>query len=116
MIVYKGTKSVVEFLVNNYTIVDAGGNRDTKKVEILLKTLKNSFHQVVVHFVRQPSYYITSCFIPTFMLGTLAYFTFMIHIDDFNDRSHILDIFWNKFWLNSFHFERDFLFPDLWDL
>ena len=29
---YKGTKSVVEFLVNNYTIVDAGGNRDTKKV------------------------------------------------------------------------------------
>ena len=41
---------------------------------------------MVVHFVRQPSYYITSCFIPTFMLGTLAYFTFMIHIDDFNDR------------------------------
>ena len=40
----------------------------------------------MVHFVRQPSYYITSCFIPTFMLGTLAYFTFMIHIDDFNDR------------------------------
>ena len=36
--------------------------------------------------MRQPSYYITSCFIPTFMLGTLAYFTFMIHIDDFNDR------------------------------
>ena len=32
LIVYKGTKSVVEFLVNNYTIVDAGGNRDTKKV------------------------------------------------------------------------------------
>ena len=32
MIGYKGTKSVVEFLVNNYTIVDAGGNRDTKKV------------------------------------------------------------------------------------
>ena len=47
-------------------------------------TLEN--HQVVIHFVRQPSYYITSCFIPTFMLGTLAYFTFMIHIDDFNDR------------------------------
>ena len=34
-IVYKGTKSVVEFLVNNYTIVDAGGNRDTKKVVTL---------------------------------------------------------------------------------
>ena len=34
-IIYKGTKSVVEFLVNNYTIVDAGGNRDTKKVVIL---------------------------------------------------------------------------------
>ena len=31
-IVYKGAKSVVEFIVNNYTMVDAGGNRDTKKV------------------------------------------------------------------------------------
>jgi len=71
-IVYKGAKSVVEFIVNNYTMVDAGGNRDTKKL--------------VVHFIRQPNYYITSCFIPTFMLGTLAYFTFFIHIDDFNDR------------------------------
>ena len=37
-IIYKGTKSVVEFLVNNYTIVDAGGNRDTKKV-VFLKIL-----------------------------------------------------------------------------
>ena len=77
---------MVEFLVNNYTILGAGGNRDTKKVVVLSYCVSKKCLQVVVHFVRQPSYYITSCFIPTFMLGTLAYFTFMIHIDDFNDR------------------------------
>ena len=42
--------------------------------------------QVIVHFVRQSGSYITSCFIPTAMLGLLAYSTFFIHIDDFNDR------------------------------
>ena len=31
-------------------------------------------------------YYITSCFLPTFVLGILAYFTFFIDIADFNDR------------------------------
>ena len=42
LIQYKGTKSVVEFLVNNYTIVDAGGNRDTKKVAkfLLLRNIE----------------------------------------------------------------------------
>jgi hypothetical protein len=29
---YKGPRNVVEFVVNNWTIVDAGGKRDTKKV------------------------------------------------------------------------------------
>ena len=45
--------------------------------------------QVIVHFVRQSGSYITSCFIPTAMLGLLAYSTFFIHIDDFNDRCWI---------------------------
>ena len=89
-IVYKGAKSVVEFIVNNYTMVDAGGNRDTKKVTQL--HLTDPLFQLVVHFIRQPNYYITSCFIPTFMLGTLAYFTFFIHIDDFNDRCRSCNI------------------------
>jgi len=71
-IVYRGSKDVVEFLVMNSTVVDVGGKRDTKKV--------------IVHFVRQSGSYITSCFIPTAMLGLLAYSTFFIHIDDFNDR------------------------------
>ena len=42
--------------------------------------------QVIIHFVRQANSYITQCFIPTAMLGGLAYCTFFIHIDDFNDR------------------------------
>jgi len=71
-IVYKGSKDVVEFLVMNSTVIDVDGKRDTKKV--------------IVHFVRQSGSYITSCFIPTAMLGLLAYSTFFIHIDDFNDR------------------------------
>ena len=31
-------------------------------------------------------YYVTFCFLPTFMLGMLAYATFYIDISDFNDR------------------------------
>ena len=46
----------------------------------------SKWSQVIVHFVRQSGSYITSCFIPTAMLGLLAYSTFFIHIDDFNDR------------------------------
>ena len=69
---YKGPPDVVEFVVNDWTIVDTEGKRDTK--------------MVIVHFVRQSQSYILSCFLPTSMLGLLAYATFFIHIDDFNDR------------------------------
>ena len=82
-------------------------------------TLEN--HQVVIHFVRQPSYYITSCFIPTFMLGTLAYFTFMIHIDDFNDRSHLYWVYlksWSRWrgFAKQFQIVQWFSKSGLWGL
>merc|ERR1719397_328703 len=41
---------------------------------------------LLITFERQSMYYITSCFLPTFVLGILAYFTFFIDIADFNDR------------------------------
>ena len=105
----QGSKDVVEFLVMNSTVVDVGGKRDTKKVMMMIivmtimmiimkikMTLDRQWfwyiltlkliNQVIVHFVRQSGSYITSCFIPTAMLGLLAYSTFFIHIDDFNDR------------------------------
>ena len=62
--------------------------------EILRKALlpsdehnKNSRLQaLLITFKRQPMYYVVSCFLPTFMLGMLAYGTFYIDIADFNDR------------------------------
>ena len=86
---YGGKKELVEFLVTNVTIRDHDitAQRDTK-VTLLQKnyTYTSTWQAIVITFKRQPMYYVTSCFLPTFMLGMLAYATFYIDICDFNDR------------------------------
>ena len=93
---YDGKRELVEFLVTNWTIRDQDimAQRDTKvRLDIentnqrkILHTTHHTLQALVITFKRQPMYYVTSCFLPTFMLGILAYFTFYIDIADFNDR------------------------------
>ena len=46
----------------------------------------NFLKRLVILFERDYFYYMTQSFLTTFVLGMLAYSTFFINIDDFNDR------------------------------
>jgi len=71
---YSGSKKMVEFTISEISILNVEAN------------IKRSTKRLVMIFKRDYFYYLTQSFLTSLILGMLAYFTFFISIDDFNDR------------------------------
>ncbi|XP_023326611.1 glycine receptor subunit alpha-2 [Eurytemora carolleeae] len=71
---YEGSKKMVEFSIINISTIDLDADN------------RRSTQRLVILFERDYFYYMTQSFLTTFVLGMLAYSTFFINIDDFNDR------------------------------